>query len=112
MFKKSEFRNVTFYNLIKVALPRNDFKVAYLLFSYCVLYFNLIFHGSHCLDYREIWMAGANGTGIGQFKIPHSVTVDPVGRVKNKERIFSSSNRLVYMYLSKTNCISFLIELL
>ncbi|XP_062470966.1 NHL repeat-containing protein 3 isoform X2 [Pezoporus occidentalis] len=32
-------------------------------------------------DYREIWMAGANGTGIGQFKIPHSVTVDPVGRV-------------------------------
>uniref|UniRef100_A0A672TQA0 NHL repeat-containing protein 3 n=2 Tax=Strigops habroptila TaxID=2489341 RepID=A0A672TQA0_STRHB len=32
-------------------------------------------------DYREIWLAGANGTGIGQFKIPHSVTVDPVGRV-------------------------------
>ncbi|PKK32485.1 NHL repeat containing 3 [Columba livia] len=32
-------------------------------------------------DYKEIWLTGTNGTGIGQFKIPHSVTVDPVGRV-------------------------------
>ncbi|KAK2519027.1 Nhlrc3 [Columba livia] len=31
-------------------------------------------------DYKEIWLTGTNGTGIGQFKIPHSVTVDPVGR--------------------------------
>ncbi|XP_050770852.1 NHL repeat-containing protein 3 isoform X1 [Gymnogyps californianus] len=32
-------------------------------------------------DYKEIWLTGTNGTGIGQFKIPHSVTVDPFGRV-------------------------------
>ncbi|KAK2515136.1 Nhlrc3 [Columba guinea] len=32
-------------------------------------------------DYKEIWLTGTNGTGIGQFKIPHSVTVDPVGRM-------------------------------
>ncbi|XP_035179837.1 LOW QUALITY PROTEIN: NHL repeat-containing protein 3 [Oxyura jamaicensis] len=32
-------------------------------------------------DYKEIWLSGENGTGIGQFKIPHSVTVDPYGRV-------------------------------
>ncbi|XP_040399228.1 NHL repeat-containing protein 3 [Cygnus olor] len=32
-------------------------------------------------DYKEIWLSGENGTGIGQFKIPHSVTVDAYGRV-------------------------------
>ncbi|KAM9602759.1 NHL repeat-containing protein 3 isoform 2-T2 [Morphnus guianensis] len=32
-------------------------------------------------DYKEIWLTGTNGTGIGQFKIPHSVTVDHFGRV-------------------------------
>ncbi|XP_071408342.1 NHL repeat-containing protein 3 isoform X1 [Pithys albifrons albifrons] len=32
-------------------------------------------------DYKEIWLSGTNGTGIGQFKIPHSVTVDAFGRV-------------------------------
>ncbi|XP_064029583.1 NHL repeat-containing protein 3 isoform X3 [Pogoniulus pusillus] len=32
-------------------------------------------------DYQEIWLTGTNGTGIGQFKIPHSVTLDPFGRV-------------------------------
>ncbi|NXN92537.1 NHLC3 protein, partial [Rhinopomastus cyanomelas] len=32
-------------------------------------------------DYREIWLAGISGSGIGEFKIPHSVTVDPFGRV-------------------------------
>ncbi|NXT92466.1 NHLC3 protein, partial [Anhinga rufa] len=32
-------------------------------------------------DYKEIWLTGTNGTGIGQFKIPHSVTLDPFGRV-------------------------------
>lgn len=47
-----------------------------------------IFHGAHCLDYKEIWLTGTNGTGIGQFKIPHSVTVDPFGRVKNRGGIF------------------------
>ncbi|XP_066033389.1 NHL repeat-containing protein 3 [Chamaea fasciata] len=32
-------------------------------------------------DYKEIWLTGTNGSGIGQFKIPHSVTVDAYGRV-------------------------------
>ncbi|XP_067419144.1 NHL repeat-containing protein 3 [Emydura macquarii macquarii] len=32
-------------------------------------------------DFKEIWLRGENGTGVGQFKIPHSVTVDSVGRV-------------------------------
>ncbi|XP_054666245.1 NHL repeat-containing protein 3 [Grus americana] len=32
-------------------------------------------------DYKEIWLTGTNGTGIGQFKIPHSVTLDAFGRV-------------------------------
>ncbi|NXA69005.1 NHLC3 protein, partial [Mohoua ochrocephala] len=32
-------------------------------------------------DYKEIWLTGTNGSGIGQFKIPHSVTVDAFGRV-------------------------------
>ncbi|XP_068786066.1 NHL repeat-containing protein 3 [Struthio camelus] len=32
-------------------------------------------------DYKEIWLRGPNGTGIGQFRIPHSVTVDSFGRV-------------------------------
>uniref|UniRef100_A0A8D0GCQ4 Uncharacterized protein n=1 Tax=Sphenodon punctatus TaxID=8508 RepID=A0A8D0GCQ4_SPHPU len=33
-------------------------------------------------DFKAIWLRGENGTGIGQFKIPHSVTVDSSGRVK------------------------------
>ncbi|NWZ93336.1 NHLC3 protein, partial [Nesospiza acunhae] len=32
-------------------------------------------------DYKELWLTGTNGSGIGQFKIPHSVTVDAFGRV-------------------------------
>ncbi|XP_074838649.1 NHL repeat-containing protein 3 [Carettochelys insculpta] len=32
-------------------------------------------------DFKEIWLRGENGTGVGQFKIPHSVTVDSFGRV-------------------------------
>uniref|UniRef100_A0A8C8SGG7 NHL repeat-containing protein 3 n=1 Tax=Pelusios castaneus TaxID=367368 RepID=A0A8C8SGG7_9SAUR len=32
-------------------------------------------------DFKELWLRGGNGTGVGQFKIPHSVTVDTVGRV-------------------------------
>lgn len=32
-------------------------------------------------DFNEIWLRGENGTGVGQFNIPHSVTVDSFGRV-------------------------------
>ncbi|KAJ1114425.1 hypothetical protein NDU88_002662 [Pleurodeles waltl] len=32
-------------------------------------------------DFRVLWMHGENGTGRTQFYIPHSVTVDSVGRV-------------------------------
>lgn len=48
-----------------------------------IFLFVFIFHGAHCLDYKEIWLTGTNGSGIGQFRIPHSVTVDDCGRVKN-----------------------------
>ncbi|NXA48400.1 NHLC3 protein, partial [Nothocercus julius] len=32
-------------------------------------------------DYKEMWLRGPKGTGIGEFRIPHSVTVDSFGRV-------------------------------
>ncbi|XP_077014151.1 NHL repeat-containing protein 3 isoform X2 [Tamandua tetradactyla] len=32
-------------------------------------------------DFAVLWLRGENGTGPAQFNIPHSVTVDPVGRV-------------------------------
>uniref|UniRef100_A0A8D0BHJ4 NHL repeat-containing protein 3 n=1 Tax=Salvator merianae TaxID=96440 RepID=A0A8D0BHJ4_SALMN len=32
-------------------------------------------------DLKTLWLRGENGSGITQFRIPHSVTVDSVGRV-------------------------------
>nr|XP_020643641.1 NHL repeat-containing protein 3 [Pogona vitticeps] len=32
-------------------------------------------------DLKTVWLHGENGTAITQFRIPHSVTVDSVGRV-------------------------------
>ncbi|XP_053140974.1 NHL repeat-containing protein 3 isoform X2 [Hemicordylus capensis] len=32
-------------------------------------------------DLQVIWLRGENGSGITQFRIPHSVTVDSVGRI-------------------------------
>ncbi|XP_066467455.1 NHL repeat-containing protein 3 [Tiliqua scincoides] len=32
-------------------------------------------------DFKTLWLRGENGTGVAQFRIPHSVTVDSVGRV-------------------------------
>lgn len=70
-----------------------------------LVFFNPIFHGVHYSDYKEIWLTGTNGTGIGQFKIPHSVTVDPVGRVKNKGRIPFHLGADLFTCLSTTQII-------
>ncbi|XP_077782624.1 NHL repeat-containing protein 3 isoform X3 [Podarcis muralis] len=32
-------------------------------------------------DFKTLWLHGENGSGTAQFNIPHSVTVDAVGRV-------------------------------
>jgi hypothetical protein len=46
-----------------------------------------MFHYSyHCsrvfIDFMILWLRGENGTGPAKFNIPHSVTLDAVGRVK------------------------------
>ncbi|KAJ6659237.1 hypothetical protein lerEdw1_019283 [Lerista edwardsae] len=32
-------------------------------------------------DFKTLWLRGENGSGVAQFRIPHSVTLDSVGRV-------------------------------
>lgn len=32
-------------------------------------------------DFKTLWLRAENGSGVAQFRIPHSVTVDSVGRV-------------------------------
>lgn len=34
------------------------------------------------LDCKTLWLRGENGSGVAQFRIPHSVTLDSVGRVR------------------------------